>query len=154
MRKINLFLVALFTLISLQAVQAQDDPDYVTEDNLRKYALMQEVIDGMKAEISVMLNDMIKNQEGIDGKRYKELASGQGEPAKEYEQKFMDQLNGMIDDRKEAIKSVNQILATKLLPDGGKAYKAIQNAISSDEEVKARYEEIVAQIQLSEEEGA
>jgi len=149
MRKISLIFAALFMVFSASVVNAQDE-DYVTDENLRRYAIMMEAVDAMKAEISVSLNDMIKNQEGIDGKRYTELKKGEGEPAKEYETKFMTALEDMIETRKEAIGEVVNILATKMLPDGGKAYKAIKTAIASDEEVKSKYEAILAQIQMEE----
>ena len=113
---------------------------------------MMESVDAMKSEISVALNDMIKNQEGIDGKRYTELKKGEGEAATEFETKFMNNLEEMIEDRKAAIGEAVNILATKMLPDGGKAYKAIKTALSADTEVKARYEAILVQVQLADEE--
>lgn len=142
--------VALFTVLSAN-VMAQDE-DYITDENLRRYAIMMESVDAMKSEISVALNDMIKNQEGIDGKRYSELKKGEGEAANEFETKFMENIDKMIEDRKAAIGDAVNILATKMLPDGGKAYKAIKTAISSDPEVKAQYEAILVQIQLADEE--
>ena len=150
MRKLSMLFVALFTVVSAN-VMAQDE-DYITDENLRRYAIMMESVDAMKSEISVALNDMIKNQEGIDGARYKELSSGAGDPATEFETKFMNNLNEMIEERKAAIGDVIKIMATKMLPDGGKAYNAIKTAVSADTEVKARYEAILVQVQLADEE--
>ena len=147
MRKINLFLVALFTVITFGAAQAQDDADYLSDENLRRYAVMESVIDDMKSEISVVVNDMIKNQDGITGNRYNELAKGSGEAASDFEKKFMEQIEGVKEDRIDAIKQVNQIMATKMLPDGGKAYKAIKEALASDEEVKTKYATIKAEVE-------
>ncbi|UII25916.1 hypothetical protein LVD15_21845 [Fulvivirga maritima] len=145
MRKINLILATLFTVMVFGTAQAQDD-EYLTDENLRRYAIMEEVIDDMKSEISVVLNDMIKNQEGIDGKRYSELKSGSGEAASDFENKFMDQINNMVEERKEAIGDVVKILATKMLPDGGKAYNAIKSKLASDEELKTKYAAIKAEV--------
>lgn len=128
-------------------VSANAQSEEVSDENLRRYAILMEVVDAMKSEISVTLNEMIKNQDGMTGKRFSELSKGEGEPATEFEQKFMDTIEEMKKDRIEAIKEVNQLLATKMLPDGGKTYKAIKAAIDSDEEVKARYESILAKIQ-------
>ena len=150
MRKISLFFTAVLMLFSAQFVNAQDE-DYVTDENLRRYAMMMETIEAMKAEISTTLNEMIKQQEGIDGKRYSELSKGEGEPASEFEEKFMSKINEMVEERKEAIQDVVKILATKMLPDGGKAYNAIKSALASDEEVRARYDEILDQIQMADE---
>jgi len=150
MRKLSLLFVALFTVVSAN-VMAQDE-DYITQENLRRYAMIMEVKDAMISEISVALNGMIKNQEGIDGKRYNELKKGEGEAATEFETKFMTNLNEMIEERKAAIGEAVNLMATKMLPDGGKAYNAIKTALSADTEVKAQYEAILVQIQLADEE--
>lgn len=150
MRKLSMLFVALFTVLSAN-VMAQDE-DYITQENLRRYAMIMEVKDAMISEISVALNDMIKNQEGIDGKRYNELKKGEGEAASEFETKFMANLNEMIEERKAAIGEAVNLMATKMLPDGGKAYNAIKTALSTDTEVKAQYEAILVQIQLADEE--
>ena len=142
--KMKLLIAALFVGFGLSA-NAQSEE--VSDENLRRYAILMEAVDAMKSEISVTLNEMIKNQEGMSGKRFSELSKGEGEPASEFEQKFMDTIEEMKKDRIEAIKEVNQLLATKMLPDGGKTYKAIKEAIGSDENVKARYEAILAKIQ-------
>ncbi len=155
--KINVLLTTCFVMLLGTVASAQDE---VTDDQLRKYALMMEVIDAMKSEISVLTNDMIKNQEGIDGKRYKELAKAGGDAAKldglgakEFEKKFMMLIYEKQEERKDAIKQVNQILATKMLSNGGKSYKAIKAALKSDEAVKTRYEEIAKSLELSDDDA-
>lgn len=145
----KLVIAALMIGFSMNVVNAQGEE--ISDENLRRYAIMMETVDAMKSEISAVTNSMIKNQEGMTGKRYLELSKGQGESATEFEQKFMETVTSMQDERKDAIKSVVQTLATKMLPDGGKAYKAIKTALASDEAVKSRYEAILANIKLSEE---
>ncbi|MEQ8244398.1 hypothetical protein [Fulvivirga sp.] len=145
----KLLIAALLMGVVVNVSNAQSEE--ITDENLRRYALLMESVDAMKAEISVALNDMIKNQEGMTGKRFSELSKGEGEAATEFETKFMATIEEMKEDRIDAIKQVNQLLATKMLPDGGKTYKAIKAAIDSDEAVKARYEVILAKIQLVEE---
>lgn len=145
----KLLIAALLMGVVVNVSNAQSEE--ITDENLRRYALLMESVDAMKAEISVALNDMIKNQEGMTGKRFSELSKGEGEAASEFETKFMATIEEMKEERIDAIKQVNQLLATKMLPDGGKTYKAIKAAIDSDEAVKARYEVILAKIQLVEE---
>ncbi|MTI38511.1 hypothetical protein [Fulvivirga lutimaris] len=145
----KLLIAALLMGVVVNVSNAQSEE--ITDENLRRYALLMESVDAMKAEISVALNDMIKNQEGMTGKRFSELSKGEGEAATEFETKFMATIEEMKAERIEAIKEVNQLLATKMLPDGGKTYKAIKAAISSDDAVKARYEAILAKVQLAEE---
>jgi hypothetical protein len=152
MRKISLMLTGVFMmLLSANVVQAQDGE--ISNENLRRYALMMEVVEAMKQEISDNTNQMIKDQEGMTGQRYLELAKAGGDAAKldameakDFEKKFMEIVTNMQEERKEAISSVVQVLATKMLPEGGKKYKEIKEALSSNEEVKARYEAIQQQI--------
>lgn len=148
MKKIKYLAMTMIVSLSVNLTIAQDAE--ITDENLRRYALLMETVDAMKAEISASVNSMIKNQDGMTGSRFKELSKGEGDAASEFEQKFMDTIEEMKKERIDAIKQVNQLLATKMLPEGGKAYKAIKAAISSDEEVKTRYEAILAKIQLAE----
>ena len=67
MRNLKFILAALLMVSTMGFTQAQDEE--ITDENLRRYAMMMEVVEVMKAEISDLTNDMIKNQEGIDGKR-------------------------------------------------------------------------------------
>jgi hypothetical protein len=153
MRKISVIVAGMIMmLLSVSQVQAQDGE--ISDENLRRYALLMEVVDAMKQEISDNTNKMIKEQEGMTGQRYLELAKGEGEPAKEFETKFMEVVTKMQDDRKEAISTVVQILATKMLPDGGKAYKEIKDALENNADVKARYDAIQQKIASAGGEGA
>jgi len=113
------FLAVLFSVAS----QAQE----VTDEHVWKYALMTEVIDQMKADLSATVNDLIVKQEGMTGQRYKELAGG-AEPANDFESKFMETVNDVKESRLEAIKSVNSDLATKMLG-GAAVYKAVREAV-------------------------
>lgn len=155
MRKFNFIFAALFLFIAGHTAVAQEEE--ISNEDLRKYALMMEVIDVMKKEISDITNSMIRNQEGIDGSRYMELAKARGNEAKldelgakDFEKKFMIMVHNEQEERKEAISTVVQILATKMLPNNGKTYKAIKAGLQSDEALKSRYKEIEAQLALKE----
>ncbi|WP_258104950.1 hypothetical protein [Marinoscillum sp. MHG1-6] len=152
----QLIVGAFFSLSLISGVQAQDQADY-TDEQLYKYALLNVVIDQMKGEISDVVNDMIKNQEGIDGKRYVELSKAKGDEAKldelganDLEKQFMQLVEEEKAERITSIKTVNQELATKMLGDGGKVYKSLKQALKADEDLKARYEAIATKIQLAE----
>jgi hypothetical protein len=146
-----LFLALMMSILGGNIVMAQDDA--ITDEDLRKYALLSEVIDFMKKDISVELNKMIKAQEGMTGQRYKELASAKGDDAKmnemgakDYEKQFMNLVNNMMDERKEALVSVNSELATKMVGDKGKVYKKIKADLKTDADLKTRYDAILAQV--------
>ncbi len=157
MKKVSLVAAVLFMLLAGNFAQAQE----ISNENLRRYAIMMETVDAMKAEISDLTNEMIKNQEGMDGKRYLELAKAGGDAAKldelgakDFEKKFMELVTNMQEERKEAISEVVSIMATKMLPDGGKVYKEIKEAVASDPDVKARYEAIQKTINTAGQTGA
>jgi hypothetical protein len=144
----TLFLGLLFA----NSAKAQDE---ITDEQLRKYAVMQEVIDVMKKDISIEINVMIKAQEGINGKRYVEISKTKGDEAKlaalnatDLEKKFLKLTNDLKSKRTDAIKTVNSAMATKMLGEKGKVYKRIKEALSADDAVKTRYDAIVAVIKM------
>jgi hypothetical protein len=151
MREFKMFiLVVMVGVISGSAAMAQDE---ISDLDLRKYAIMSQAIDYMKKDISIELNKMISAQEGMTGKRYKELASTKGDEAKlaaieakDFEKQFLELTNKMKDERIESIKLVNSELATKMVGDKGKVYKRIKAALKTDESLKARYEVILSEV--------
>ena len=151
MKKVKLlFAVLVMTVMSTGIVHAQDE---ISDADLRKYALLSEVIEYMKKDISIELNEMIKAQEGMTGQRYKELAATKGDEtkltaieAKDFEKKFLALTTDLKNDRTDAIKSVNSELATKMVGDKGRVYKKIRAELKTNEELKARYEAILSQV--------
>jgi len=139
-------------LLFSSSIIAQDNE--ITSKDLRKYALLNEVITLMKKDISVEVNGMIKSQDGMTGQRYKELAGTKGDEAKlaeieakDYEIKFLELVTDLKNKRTDAIKMVNQELATKMVGNRGKTYKSIKAELKSNAELKAQYDEIVASLQ-------
>lgn len=152
-------LFGLLLIIAMSSsVFAQEEAE-VTDYEVYRYALLNASIDEMKKDISRELNDMIANQEGITGKRYKELADAYGDDskleaieAKDFEIKFIELVEKEKEKRIEAIKTVNQELATKMVGDRGKTYKEVKAAVKSNPDLKAKYEAFVAQLEFSGEE--
>ena len=151
-------LVALFfTLLVLMTGVRADEGQEITDEDLWKYALLNEVIDQMKKDISTAVNEMIANQDGIDGKRYVELAKTKGDEAKltelgatDLEKQFLQLVDEEKEKRIDAIKTVNQELATKMVGDGGRTYKAIKAALEEDASLQSRYDAILAKVQMAE----
>ncbi len=151
LKKIAVF--GVLSLISVVAV-AQDE---ITDIELTRYAMMQEVVNYMKKDISIEINGMIKAQEGMTGKRYQEISKTKGDAdklaavgAKEWEIKFFEQTDKFKTDRIEVIKLVNTELATKMVGNKGKTYKAIKLALKEDEAMKERYAAILASLKQEE----
>ncbi len=146
-------------LLSVNQVNAQDEE--ISDENLYRYALMMEVVESMKKEISAKTNEMIKNQEGMTGQRYLELAKTGGDAAKleaaeakDFEKKFLELVTNMQDEHKAAISDVLNTLANKMLNGGARSYKAIREALDGNADVKARYEAIQQQIASAASTGA
>jgi len=152
-KNILLFTLSIFYLLTTSTnLKAQDE---ITDDQLRKYALMSEVITLMKKDISIELNKLIKAQEGMTGSRYMELAATKGDEAKlaeigakDYEKQFLGIIEDLKASRTEAIKSVNSDLATKMVGDKGKVYKRIKSELGTNTDLKARYDQILATIKM------
>lgn len=145
-----LILTIVMSVFAGNLVMAQDE---ITEADLRKYAIMYQSIEFMKKDISIELNKMIKAQEGMTGKRYKELAGTKGDEAKltaigakDFEKQFIALVNKLMDERKASIKEVNSELATKMVGNKGKIYKKIKADLKTDEVLKGRYETILAEV--------
>ena len=150
--KWSVFATLFLAMVLVNSAKAQDE---ITDEQLRKYAVLQEVIDLMKKDISTEINAMIKAQDGITGKRYVEISKTKGNEAKlvelnatDLEVKFLQLTNDLKNNRTEAIKTVNSAIATKMLGEKGKVYKRIKGALASDEALKARYDAIVAVIKM------
>ena len=146
--KISAFLIVFSVGLNGNAF-AQDDE--IGPEELRKYALLSEVIDLMKKDLSAEVNKLIKSQDGMTGQRYKELAATKGDEtklaeieAKDYEVKFLGLIDDIKKERTDAIKLVNQELATKMIGNRGKTYKAIKSELNDNADLKAQYDEIVS----------
>ena len=133
------------------ALFAQDE---INSEGLRRYALLNEVVTLMKKDISSEINKMIKAQDGMTGKRYKELSATKGDAAKlqtivakDFEISFLELTNKFKEERIESIKIVNTELATKMVGNKGKTYKSIKAELKTNEALKTRYDAIMAQLQ-------
>ncbi len=145
----NAVVIVLMMLVSTASF-AQEE---ISDESLYRYAMLQEVILIMKKDISTEINQMIKNQDGMTGKRYKELSAAKGDEvklstieAKEWEVKFLEQTNNFKETRITSIKTVNTELAIKMVGNSGKTYKEIKSQLKENEELKARYDAIVASL--------
>lgn len=151
MKGIKMFIMTI--MISVLAGNLAFAQDEINDADLRKYAVLSQSIEFMKKDISIELNKMIKAQEGMTGKRYKELAATKGDEAKlaaieakDFEKQFIALVNKLMDERKTSIKKVNSDLATKMVGNKGKTYKKIKADLKTDEALKVRYEDILSQV--------
>jgi hypothetical protein len=143
MRKMTNAVLALGLLLAVgfTSANAQD----VTDEDIKNYAIIElaknSIIDG----ISPMVNDMIEKQEGMTGQRFQELQNNSGDPAQEWETKFLEVVNKQIEKKKAAATDVVKLLASNAM--GAANYKATKAAITADAAVKAKFEGYLAVLQ-------
>ncbi|WKK80548.1 hypothetical protein [Marivirga arenosa] len=144
-------MLALAALVFLNstAVMAQDSE--ISDKDLYNFALMMQVIEQMKAEVSPAIQSLIEQQEGFDTKRYSELESAGDDEAKlrelganDFEVQFMGLIIKEKEKRTDAIKEALNILAKSMV--GVKTYKTIKSTLSVDPDLKAKYQEIVSRM--------
>ncbi len=147
MKKLIYFLVFV---IGVGFANAQDLE--ITDDDLKAYAIANAGVKSITSSISPLVNDLIAKQEGMTGQRFTELQATKGDAdklagieAQEWEIKFLETVNGEIDERKEAAKDLINLMAKYAI--GSSKYKAIRSGIKDDPDLKARYEAIEAKFE-------
>ena len=143
MKKLTRGVLALGMLLAVgfTGVYAQD----VTDEDLKNYAIIELAKNSITDGISPMVNDMIEKQEGMTGQRFQELQKTKGAGAEEWEQKFLAVVNKQIDKKKKAATDVVKLLASNAM--GAAKYKATKAAITSNADMKAKFEGYVAALQ-------
>ena len=139
--KSTLVLALLLVGFGYTQVRAQD----ITDEDLKDYATIEMAVSSITSKISPEVNDLISKQEGMTGQRFQELQKGTGDPAKDWEKKFMAVVNKEVDKKKKAAGQVLQLLASEGL--GASKYKEIKSKLGSDATIKSRYDAIVAKCQ-------
>lgn len=137
--------LGLLLAVGFTSVNAQD----VTDKDLKNYAIIELAKTSITSLISPMVNDLIKQQEGMTGQRFQELQKTKGDKAKldaieaqDYEVQFLELVNKQIDKKKKAATDVVKLLAANAM--GADAYKATKAAIKADPAMKATFDGYVA----------
>jgi hypothetical protein len=133
--------VGMLLAVGFANVYAQD----VTDEDLKNYAIIELAKNSITDGISPMVNDMIEKQEGMTGQRFQELQKTKGAGAEEWEQKFLAVVNKQIEKKKKAATDVVKLLASNAM--GATKYKATKAAISSNADMKAKFDGYVAALQ-------
>lgn len=147
----------MMCVFSVNAI-AQDAE--ISDEELTKYAVAMDSIDVMKANVNVVINAMIKDNEDITGSRYLEVSKAINNEEKlnelgatEDEIAFVKAVEDKKNEMTAEINATFQSLAKDYLGDGGRVYKKIREGLKNPE-VKAKYEEILAGVKAAREEGA
>lgn len=139
MKKLTTCILAVGVLLAVGFTNANAQ-DEVTDADIKNYAIIELAKRSITTGISPMVNDMIEKQEGMTGQRFQELQKST-DGAEEWEVQFLGVVNKQIDKKKKAATDVVKLLAANAM--GGAKYKATKAAISSDADVKAKYQAYV-----------
>jgi hypothetical protein len=148
MRKNNLLKVfgafMLMMVMSGNFLFAQES-ESVTDEDLKNYAVIEMAKEMITSSIKPFLLGMIEKQEGMDNNRWMELQKTKAEGAAEWEVKFYNSIMDEVKERTNAAKEVVNMLINNTEMSASK-YSAIKEQLQSDADLKAKYEEITAQM--------
>ncbi|MEM6842162.1 MAG: hypothetical protein AAF944_22785 [Bacteroidota bacterium] len=143
-------LLASFLLSALfvKPVFAQDE---VTNDELYKYAVVQETLDLFQSELSAQVTEYVEAQDPEIKNRYNSLAGGEA-PANDAEKTFIDAVNSMKSERTSEFTDAYKTLIKRVL--GAKSYAKVKKAVANDSEVKQRFSGMVQAMQAAKEDAS
>lgn len=151
----KVFVLAFF-LLGIMSVNtmAQDAAEEVTDEEIQKFAAMEEAVANYLQEKQDQLVDMIKNDETIGGAaRYNEIKSAWGnedklseinltEEEREAYQKIQDFMDSLSEDVKKF--KVDMIMDAETL--GAGTYNKIMKAMSADPSVKEKVDSLISEL--------
>lgn len=142
--------MTILAVTAFTAVYAQDAE--INDEDLKKYAMVMDSIDAMKSNIQKEYNALIQNEELMaGGRRFVEIQSAAKDSTKSAELEVTDEemmVYNNIQAKYEEMTAEFKESYTSLIKDelGGALYNDITKALRSDADLKARYEEILAEI--------
>lgn len=141
-----ILLLAFCFLAFAPFAQAQEVE--ITDEDLKNYAIIEMAVEMITSSVSPTVNELIKKQEGMTGARFNELRKmGTTEEkmkaggAQDWEIKFMTTIYELMQKRKEAASEVINLLVNNSML-GAAKYQAIKEGLSSDANLKARYDQV------------
>lgn len=146
--KLTKFCLALFLMLGFQGVFAQDE---VTEEELKKYAVVMDSIDNMKEDLINTISEMVKNNEKVTAARYNDLSKIINEETKlaeaeatPEEVEAIKEILKFKDEGTAKIQETFKTLATEFV--GAAVYNKVKKAIAENAETKAKYQELLAEL--------
>ena len=144
------FLLGIFSVNTM----AQEAEEEVTDEEIQKFAAMEDAVANYLQEKQDQLVDMIKNDETIGGAaRYNEIKGAWGndeklaeisitEEEKEAYQKIQDFMDSLSEDVKKF--KVDMIMDAETL--GAGTYNKIMKAMSADPSVKEKVDSLISEL--------
>ncbi|MBX2966695.1 MAG: hypothetical protein KF845_11145 [Cyclobacteriaceae bacterium] len=140
--------IAFCLMLGFQGVFAQAE---VTDEELKKYAVVMDSVDNMKADLIESISEMVKNNEKVTAARYNELSKIINDEtklaeasAKPEEIEAIKEILKFKDEGTAKIQETFKTLATEHV--GAAVFNKVKKAIAEDAETKAKYQEILAEL--------
>ncbi|WP_373496179.1 hypothetical protein [Aquiflexum sp.] len=151
----KVFVLAFFLLGMLSVnTMAQEASEEVTEEEIQKFAVMEEAVANYLQEKQDQLVEMIKNDEALGGAaRYNEIKGAWGNEEKLSEIKITDEekeafqkVQDFMDSLSEDVKQfkVDMIMDAETL--GAATYNKIMKAMSADPSVKEKVDSRITEL--------
>ena len=153
MKKLFLLAFLMFGLISVKSY-AQEEAEEVTEEEMMKFAVMEDNVAAFVAEKQATMEDMIKKNETLGGGgRYNEIKKAWGDDAKLTELEVSEEEKEAYEEIQEYIDGIGKEVVkykTELIMDaevlGAATYNKVKKAMDSDPTVKAEVDAMIAQL--------
>lgn len=153
MKKVFVLLFLMLGFVSVKSM-AQDEVEEVTEEEIMKFAAMEEAVAFYLQEKQVELVDMIKTDETIGGAgRYNEIKAAWGKEDKlteinitEAEKEAFQKIQDFMDSLGEDVKNykVGLIMDADVL--GAGTYNKITKAMSADPSIKEKVDSQITEL--------
>ena len=144
--------------VTADTADVSSDTAGVSDEDLRKYAILMDSINDMKKTLLKEMGDMVKSNEAMTNARYNDLSKANGDEAKLQELKateeeiaFINQVNEKKKEGTARISETFQAMAKDFI--GVETYNEVKTALS-DNEIKSRYDEILAEVEKEEGDSA
>jgi hypothetical protein len=145
------FLRFALPLLFMSAVSMAQTKPSISDEELRKYAVTMDSIDGMKATLTTIIAEMVQKNEVMSVARYNELFKIAKDEAQLAQKQATPEEIAFLKDveakREEEVARINmnyQALAKDYV--GLKAFNAIRKSLETDEALKAKYETISQEV--------
>lgn len=151
--------VLAFLMLGLMSVQvnAQEESEEVTEEEMMKFAAMEANFLGFMAGKQAEVEEMIKTNEiiGEGGARYNEIKAAWGNEEKLAEIKITDEERAEFQRIQDFIASLGDVAReykTDLIMDaevlGAATYNKVNKAMKENPEVKAKIDSLIAELKV------
>jgi hypothetical protein len=152
MKKLTLLAFLMIGLLSLNAY-AQEATEEITEEELMKFAAMEDSVTAFYEMKNEEIFEMIKNHEVIEPARYNEIKSAWGDDAKLGEISITpderDAYQGILDTMETVKQEVTELKVSLIKDDevlGVPTYNKVNKAYKENPEIKEKVDSLTAEL--------